>query len=118
MIFLSRQKNDDSNPHKIISISFNMCQILDDNYYSKKYLIQTSQAKSSGLKLPEAHGMGKNLDPNLKPEKQHTIPKQGSKERPHVGQGRAGSQRKRPDPSTNQLINHPTYHRKFLEGQK
>ena len=33
--FLSRQKNDNSNPHEIISISFNMCQILDDNYYSK-----------------------------------------------------------------------------------
>ena len=31
--FLSRQKNDDNNPHKIIPISFNMCQILDDNYY-------------------------------------------------------------------------------------
>ena len=33
--FLSRQKNDDFNPHEIIPISFNMCQILDDNYYSK-----------------------------------------------------------------------------------
>ena len=28
-----------------------------------------------GLKWPEVHGMGKNLDPNLKPKKQHTIPK-------------------------------------------
>ena len=73
--FLSRQKNDDSNPHKIISISFNMCQVLDDNYHSEKYLIQTrSQAKSSGIKLLEVHGVRKNLDPNLKPEKQHTIP--------------------------------------------
>ena len=34
--FLSRQKNDDSNPHWIVPISFNMCQILDDNYYSEK----------------------------------------------------------------------------------
>ena len=34
--FLSRQKNDNSNPHEIIPISFNMCQILDDNYYNKK----------------------------------------------------------------------------------
>ena len=44
--FLSRQKNDDSNPDKIIPISFNMCQVLDDNYYKEaKYLIQTrSQA--------------------------------------------------------------------------
>ena len=71
----------------------------------KKYLIQTrSQAKSNGTKLPEVHGVGKNLDPNLKPEKQHAIPKHGSKERLHVGQGRAGSRRKRPDP-INQLIN-------------
>ena len=107
MIFLSRQKNNDSNPHEIIPISFNMCQILDDNYYSKKCLIQNrSQVKSSGIKLLEVHGMGKNLDPNLKPEKQHTIPKQGSKERLHIGQGRAGSRRKRPDP-INQSINQP-----------
>ena len=75
-----------------------------------------SQAKFSGIKLLEVHGMGKNLDPNLKPEKQHAIPKQGSKERPCIGQGRAGSRRKRPDPSINQLINHPTCYREFLEG--
>ena len=103
--FLSRQKNDDSNPQEIIPISFNMCQILDDNYYSEKYLIQTrSQTKTSGIKLLEVHGMGKNLDPNLKPEKQHAISKQGSMERPCIGQGRAGSRRKRPDP-INQPIN-------------
>ena len=65
-----------------------MCQILDDNYYSKNCLIKTrSQAKSSGIKLLEVHDLGKNLDPNLKPEKQHTIPKQGSKERLHISQG-------------------------------
>ena len=85
-----------------------MCQILDDSYYSKKYLIQTRlQAKSSGIKLPEVHGVGKNLDPNLKPEKQHTMPKQGSKERPHIGQRRARSRRKRHDP-INQSINQPS----------
>ena len=33
--FLSWQKNNDSNPHEIIPISFNMCQILTDNYYNK-----------------------------------------------------------------------------------
>ena len=102
---LSRQKNDDSNPHEIMPISFNMCQILDDNCYNEKYLIQTRlQAKSSGIKHLEVHGMGKNLDPNLKPEKQNTILKQGGKKRPHEGQGRAGSRRKRPDP-INQPIN-------------
>ena len=68
--FLSRQNNDDSNLHKIITISFNMYQILDDNYYNEKYLVQTrSQVKSSGTKLLEVHGIGKDLDPNLKPEK-------------------------------------------------
>ena len=51
--------------------------------------------------------MGKNLDPNLKPEKQHAISKQGSMERLHIGQGRVGMRRKRPDP-INQVINQPS----------
>ena len=76
MIFYLDKRTNDSNPHEIIPISFNICQILDDNYYNEKYLIQTrSQAKSSGIKLLEVHGVRKNLDPNLKPENQHTIPK-------------------------------------------
>ena len=43
------------------------------NYYKiDSYLVQTrSQARSSGIKLPEVHGMRKNLDRNIKPEKQH-----------------------------------------------
>ena len=82
-----------------------MYQILDDNYYNEKYLIQTrSQATSSGTKLPEVHGVRKNFDPNLKPEKQHAMPKNGSMERPHIGQERAGSRRERPEP-INQSIN-------------
>ena len=85
-----------------------MCQILDGNYYNEKYLIQTrSQAKTSGIKLMEVHGVGKNLDPKLKPERQHAISKQGSMERLHIGQGRAGSRRKRPDP-INLPINQPS----------
>ena len=32
-----------------------------------------SQAKSSGIKLPEVHGVRKDLDPNLKSEK-NSIP--------------------------------------------
>ena len=45
--FLSRQKHGDSNPHKIIPISFNMQSILQTRYYnldegnSVKYLVQT-----------------------------------------------------------------------------
>ena len=58
--FLSRQKNDDSNLHEIIPISFNMCQVLHDNYYNEKYLISTRlQTKSSGTKLQEVHGVRK-----------------------------------------------------------
>ena len=51
--------------------------------------------------------MGKNLDPNIKPEKQHANSRQGSVERPHTGQGRVGLKRKRPDP-INQTINQPS----------
>ena len=62
-----------------------MYQILEDNlehFSDDKYLIQTqSQAKSSGIKLPEVHGVGTGLDPNLRPEKQHIFPKQGNLER-------------------------------------
>ena len=63
-------KNDDSNPHEIIPISFNMYQVLERKFCDDKHLIQMrSQTKSSGIKLLEVHGMRKNLDPNLKPER-------------------------------------------------
>ena len=56
--FLSRQNNDDGNPHESIPISLNMHQVLHKNYYNtENYLVQTRcQARSSGIKLPEAHG--------------------------------------------------------------
>ena len=64
----------------------------------KKYLIQThSQVKTSSTKLLEVHGIKKELDPNLRPEKQHAIPNQGISEKPWVGQGRAGLRRRWPD---------------------
>ena len=104
---LSQQNNDSSNPSEIIPISFNIYSDLEDNRNfdicnnndeDKKYLIQTcSQAKTSGTKLPEIHGIKKELNPNLQPEKQHAIPKQGISEKLQVGQGRAGLRRKRPD---------------------
>ena len=81
--FLSRQNNDNSNPNEIIPISFDMYKILENNlnnfdksnFGNDKYLIQMhSQAKTSGIKLLEVHGVGKSLDPNLRPEKQHTFP--------------------------------------------
>ena len=55
---------------------FNMQGILQTRYYylgegnPVKYLVQTlSQAKSSGIKLPEVHGISKRIDPNVQPEK-------------------------------------------------
>ena len=93
--FLLQQNSDDSNPSEIIPISFNTYKILEDNRnFGKcnniindtsahvKYLIQMcSQAKSSGMRLLEVHGVQKELDPNLRPEKQHTTSKQGKLER-------------------------------------
>ena len=78
-----------------------MYQVLENKFYlennscTDKYLIQMrSQAKSSSIKLLEYHDMRKNLDPNLKLERQHTLPKLGSLERLGVGQGRARSKKK------------------------
>ena len=65
-----------------------------------------SQAKSSGTRLPEVHWVQKELDPNLRPEKQHTTSKQGKLERLQVGQGRAGLRRRKPD-HINQPTNQP-----------
>ena len=114
--FLSQQNNDDSNPSEIIPILFDMYKILENNlnnidknnFSDGQYLIQThSQAKTSGIKLPEVHGVEKSLDPDLRPEKQHTFLKQGKLERPWIGQGRAGSKRKKPYP-INQVIKQPS----------
>ena len=48
----------------------------------------------SSTKLPEVHRVRKELNPNLRPEKQHAIPKKGMTERLHIDQGRAGLRRK------------------------
>ena len=77
-----------------------------DQPNTDEYLVQRrSQAKSSGIKIPEIHGANKGLDPHVKPGKQrplptipihnvnkglptHPIPK------PRIGRGRAGLRRK------------------------
>ena len=71
--FLSRQRIDRSNPHEIITISFDMKAILKDKYYNvgkeSKCLVHThSQIKDKAIKLPEVHGAEKGVDPDLKPE--------------------------------------------------
>ena len=68
-----------------------------------KFLIQMhSQAKTSGTKLPEVHGVRKELNPNLRPEKQHAMPKKGTTERLHLGQERAGLRQKHEPDCINQ----------------
>ena len=66
--FLLQQNNDESNPNEIIPISFDMYKILENNlknFYDDKYLIQMQpQAKSSGIKLLEVHGVEKSLNPS------------------------------------------------------
>ena len=107
--FMSKQNNNGSNPHEIIPIYFNMHKVLQENYYKiGSYLVQTrSQARSSGIKLPEVHGMRKNLDPNIKPEKQHANSIKGSVVKPCIGHCREGLNRKRSDP-INQTSNQPS----------
>ena len=82
--FLSRQKSDDSNPHELIPISFSLKDQVSDYFYridnennlprKDKYLVQTrSQARSSGIRLPEIHGANKGLDPHVQPRKTKVI---------------------------------------------
>ena len=52
--FLSRQTHDNSNPHEVIPISFNMYKTLYENYYGiemeDQYLVQMrSQTKVTGI---------------------------------------------------------------------
>ena len=114
--FLSRQKMDDSNPHKLIPISFMLKSQVDNHFYridneiiqprNDRYLVQTrSQVKSSGIKLPEIHGANKGLDPHVQPGKQRPFPSLPIQTidkglpthpipRPRIGQGRARQRRK------------------------
>ena len=121
--FLSRQKTDDSNPHKIIPISFSLRGVLHESYYrldnmkeddkleADQYLVQTrSQTKSSGLTLPKVHGIDKGLDPHIKLEHQKLVTppmcqtqnvdkgpptnRVAPVPKPRIGQGRAGLRKK------------------------
>ena len=73
MTFCQDKRMDNSNPHEIIPISFDMQAILKDRYYNigmdSRYLIQM-WSQASGIKLPEVHRVDKGVDPNVKPERQ------------------------------------------------
>ena len=99
---------------------------------TNKYLIQTrSQAKSSGIKVPEIHGANKGINPHVKPGRQrplptlpmHSIPPTNLAQpvakgppthplpKPRIGQGRGGLKRKirtnQPIPLTKQMLAQP-----------
>ena len=80
--FSSWQNNDDSNSNEIIPILSDMYKILEsnlENFCDDRYSIQMrSQAKSSGIKLPEVHGVEKVLNPNLRPENSIPFPNKES----------------------------------------
>ena len=77
--FLLRQIHDDTDPHDIFPISFNMHNTLHERHYKsetkERYLVQTqSQTKSSRVILPEIHGAKKILDMNISREKHIVVP--------------------------------------------
>ena len=86
-----------------------MHNILHERYYnigkSERYLVQMwSHTKSSRIQLPGVHGVSKNLDPNIKPEKQTIRPLKAneiSQDKPRIGQGRARMRSSKPP------TNHP-----------
>ena len=43
--FLSRQKTDTSNPHEIFPISFNLRQILHENYYRLREMTEPTNTR-------------------------------------------------------------------------
>ena len=118
--FLSRQRTNNSNPHEIIPISFDMQVILRDRYYNvgqekeSIYLIQTwSQSKTSGITLLAVHGVDKGVDPSVKPEKKQILkciklvmePNLQVQSKPRLGQGRAGLRKKNENPCANTTTN-------------
>ena len=85
-----------------------MHNTLHKKYYNiemeERYLVQThSQTKSSRIKLPEVHGVKNTLYTNLLPEKQKTILqiKKSIKNKPRLGQGRAGMRCRKPQLTEN-----------------
>ena len=57
-----------------------------------------SLTRSSGIKLPEVHGVSKNLDPNIHPEKQNIRPLKGNEilqEKQRISQGVAEMMRRK-----------------------
>ena len=63
-----------------------------------------SQAKASGVKLPEVHGLDKGVDLNIRPERQiaksqNLTTQLNPQGKPRLGQSRAGPRRKTSAPT-------------------
>ena len=119
--FLSRQTHDTSDPHEIISISFNIYNALYENYYRDdpidRYLVQMqSQTKVAGVKLPKVHGARKMISTHspIGKQKPQIQERQIDNNRPKLGKGRVGMWHKQPQPvadtfvSTNKSPNIPS----------
>ena len=68
--FLSRQIEDDSNLHEIIPISFNIWDVLQDNYHqltTDNYNVQMRAQAKAQANTP--------TKPNAQPEKQKATPR-------------------------------------------
>ena len=68
--FLSRQIEDDSNLHEIIPISFNIWEILQDNYHQLTTETYNMQMRTQTKAQADTPSM-----PNTQPKKQKTTPK-------------------------------------------
>ena len=73
--YLSRHRQEDRDPSKLIPISFCCLKVyrsfIDDRIGEDIFCIKTrSSVKASGEQVGEVHGADKPLDPNYKPEHQ------------------------------------------------
>ena len=86
--FLSRQIEDDSNPHEIIPISFNIQEILQENYHqltTDTYNVQTraqAKAQANTPTMPNAQPRSRKLLPRL-PHCQYKLKKKKQNLRQH-----------------------------------
>ena len=74
MDFLSWIKSDDSDPSKVLPISFVDMQMTDPLPEYKLQICTHSSAKHDGATVPPVHGIEKALDPHKKPEHQSPQP--------------------------------------------
>ena len=75
--FLSRINVDDTDPHDLIPIAFNVLEILARNDQFEEYCIMTrGQTAAAGIEVPKVHGADKPVDTNVKPERDRKLQQQ------------------------------------------